>query len=300
MRPTRAEGPGAARPQARPPIVLLVLLGACRSQGLTPRVDTDGDGIYDDAEAELGTDPTLADSDADGLSDGAEATATTDPLDPDTDGDSYLDGDEVRTRHDPLDPDDRIYTGYWPYNADKDALGDTGWTTAPSDGTRLPRFAWTDQFGDPVDDFDFAAEGVPTVVMLAAAWCAPCEDLAALVAGEPSALDGQGYDALPGLVQSGSLRWITVLDANADGRTPTESDLAAWAAAWPSSEVPVLGDPERALAGWLVPTSYPAVVGLTPDLRVTRYSARDAARALTWAASQPDAAATGSRESQRP
>lgn len=280
--------------------MLLALGGACRSQGLTPRVDSDGDGLYDDAEPALGTDPTRADTDGDGLTDGAEVTAATDPLAPDTDGDSYLDGDEVRTHHDPLDPDDRIYTGYWPYNAEKEALGDTGWTTAPTDGTRLPRFAWTDQFGDPVDDFDFAAEGVPTVVMLAGAWCAPCEDLAALVAGEPSPLAGQGYDALPGLVRDGSIRWITVLDATAEGRTPVQADLADWAATWPSTEVPVLGDPERALAGWLAPASYPAVVGLTPDLRVTRYSARDAARALTWAASQDDTATARSRESRGP
>jgi hypothetical protein len=44
-------------------------------------VDTDGDGLTDDQEAELGTDPTSEDSDGDCTSDGDEVDAGTDPLD---------------------------------------------------------------------------------------------------------------------------------------------------------------------------------------------------------------------------
>jgi hypothetical protein len=67
--------------------------------------DTDGDGLSDHDEIELGTDPGLADTDGDGLDDGEEVnTHGTDPLDSDTDGDGYLDGDEVENMGDPLDP----------------------------------------------------------------------------------------------------------------------------------------------------------------------------------------------------
>ncbi len=45
-------------------------------------VDTDGDGLTDEDEAELGTDPANADSDGDTFSDGDEVAAGTDPLDP--------------------------------------------------------------------------------------------------------------------------------------------------------------------------------------------------------------------------
>ncbi len=48
----------------------------------TPLVDSDGDGLSDDEEEALGTDPLLADTDGDGFDDLEELLAGTDPLDP--------------------------------------------------------------------------------------------------------------------------------------------------------------------------------------------------------------------------
>ena len=45
-----------------------------------PDKDTDGDGLTDVEEADLGTDPTVADSDGDGVSDGLEVLTGLDPL----------------------------------------------------------------------------------------------------------------------------------------------------------------------------------------------------------------------------
>ncbi|MBU6160778.1 MAG: DUF4215 domain-containing protein, partial [Myxococcales bacterium] len=69
--------------------------------------DDDNDGLTDEEEADLGTDPTNADTDGDGLSDGDEVnTHETDPTNPDTDGDGLSDGDEVNTHEtDPTNPD---------------------------------------------------------------------------------------------------------------------------------------------------------------------------------------------------
>lgn len=69
-------------------------------------VDTDEDGLTDDEEDELGTDPSNPDSDDDGLQDGEEVNGDnpTDPLNPDTDGDGATDGDEVAAGTDPNDP----------------------------------------------------------------------------------------------------------------------------------------------------------------------------------------------------
>ena len=67
--------------------------------------DTDGDGRTDGEELEDGTDPTLADTDNDGLNDGEELAEGTDPLVADTDGDGLKDGAEVDIGTDPLDPD---------------------------------------------------------------------------------------------------------------------------------------------------------------------------------------------------
>lgn len=75
-------------------------------------VDTDGDGLTDAEEAELGTDPNSADTDGDGLTDGQEVNEyDTDPLNPDTDGDGLEDGPEVNS----YDTD--------PNNADTDGDG---------------------------------------------------------------------------------------------------------------------------------------------------------------------------------
>lgn len=68
-------------------------------------VDTDGDGLTDDEEAEIGSNPLLVDSDRDGLSDNQEVGVyRTDPTNPDTDGDGYDDGGEVDKGYNPNGP----------------------------------------------------------------------------------------------------------------------------------------------------------------------------------------------------
>ncbi len=78
-----------------------------------PDVDTDGDGISDDAEAAAGTDPLSADTDGDGLADGVEVyggdpasplSRVTDPLAADTDGDGLDDGVEDKNHDGLCDP----------------------------------------------------------------------------------------------------------------------------------------------------------------------------------------------------
>jgi len=67
--------------------------------------DPDGDGLTNEFERELGTDPLDPDSDDDGLSDGSEVAGDTDPLDADTDDDGISDGIEVPGDTDATDPD---------------------------------------------------------------------------------------------------------------------------------------------------------------------------------------------------
>ncbi len=66
--------------------------------------DSDGDGLSNDGEAELGSDPDDPDTDDDGLIDGEEVFLGTDPTNPDTDGDGFTDLDEEQTGTSPLDP----------------------------------------------------------------------------------------------------------------------------------------------------------------------------------------------------
>lgn len=68
-------------------------------------LDTDGDGLTDEEEAELRTNPDKVDTDDDGLFDKEEVRVyKTDPRNPDTDGDGYLDGAEVKSGYNPRGP----------------------------------------------------------------------------------------------------------------------------------------------------------------------------------------------------
>ncbi len=96
--------------------------------------DTDGDGLGDGEEVKTyGTNPLAPDTDSDGLGDGDEVhNRKTDPLNPDTDGDRLMDGDEVTRNTDPLNPDtdadvlndgDEVTRKTDPLNPDTDADG---------------------------------------------------------------------------------------------------------------------------------------------------------------------------------
>ncbi len=114
----------------------------CKSSESEPVVvDTDGDGLTDDQELEMGLDPTSPDYDNDGLTDGEEMELGTDPKLADTDGDGLNDGDEVNSYNtDPLKAD-----------SDGDGLSDYDevmkYKTDPND-------AGGDADGDGVSDVD--------------------------------------------------------------------------------------------------------------------------------------------------
>lgn len=92
--------------------------------------DDDGDGLTNNEEAQIGTDPQNPDTDADGINDGDEVRVwRTNPLNPDTDGDLLREGEEIQRGTDPLNPDtdgdglidgEEIQRGTDPRNPDTD------------------------------------------------------------------------------------------------------------------------------------------------------------------------------------
>lgn len=75
-------------------------------------IDNDQDGLTNDQELQLGTEPNKSDTDGDGLSDGDEVLKYgTNPLSKDTDGDGYTDAEEVKNGYNPLGPGKCIKPG---------------------------------------------------------------------------------------------------------------------------------------------------------------------------------------------
>jgi hypothetical protein len=101
--PSPKTTPAESAPQVAPPVVEQA------PETVTPQppppIDSDGDGLTDEEEKILGTNPNNPDSDNDELSDREEVKVyLTDPLNPDTDKDGYPDGHEVKNGYDPKGP----------------------------------------------------------------------------------------------------------------------------------------------------------------------------------------------------
>lgn len=263
---------------------VLFLLGALAcgddADDKSAPVDSDGDGLTDDEDPA----PDSPDGDADGLSDVDELALGTDPLSEDTDGDTYLDPWEVAEGTDPLDAESRIYTGYWPYNPDKDALAEPSGGTATV-GERMPRFVMVDQFGESVDMYDLAGAGVPVLVDLSAVWCGPCNALSAWLDGEDFPFgDGSAYEPVREAIASGDILWVTVLGENRSSGAPEPVVAERWFESYPNPAIPVFADGAQEMAPWLDIMYWPTVVLLDAELVVVSIDREDPLAAIADAA----------------
>jgi hypothetical protein len=131
-----------------------------------PQGDTDGDGLTNEEEEGLGTDPEDEDSDGDGVSDGSEAgnpedltdtdgDGTIDPLDPDDDGDGIPTENENPDPNGDGDPEDAQDT-------DEDGIPD--YLDPDDDGDGVPTENENPDpngDGDPEDAQDTDDDGIP-------------------------------------------------------------------------------------------------------------------------------------------
>jgi hypothetical protein len=159
----------------RQPVSLILALGLL---GCPPILDETGAG-----------DPVVdpGDADSDGLSDDEEEQLGTDPLDPDSDDDGWEDGEEVEAGTNPLYEHSHPYTGGYAVgfcDSPPEPTGPTGWIEGyfqPDDGPPewyewpvyeegdvVDDFAWRDQHGETVHLYSFCGQTV--MLAFAAFW----------------------------------------------------------------------------------------------------------------------------------
>ena len=127
--------------RATTPLSILALLAA-GCAGTAGPVDTDGDGLLDSYELNIGTNPEEAD----------------------TDGDGWTDSEEIYDFTDPEDEDSSPYIGGWQRMPIPDDIGDEGRAV----GDVMENFILTDQHGDEVELHRFYGNVV--LVESAAEW----------------------------------------------------------------------------------------------------------------------------------
>ena len=143
-------------PTSRPVLVVLAMLllavSACEQYGRAgPQ------GRSDD-------DPSRVDSDGDGLSDSEEEDLGTDPDDADTDGDGWEDEAEVESSTNPLDEGDHPYEQGWPIDSCRNNISPTG----SQIGQITDNFELLSQTGEMVRLHDFCDRAV--FLITAAFW----------------------------------------------------------------------------------------------------------------------------------
>ena len=123
----------ATRPEERPAAVSSC--GPLAEAAAGPDADTDGDGLADGRESELGASLLDRDTDDDGLGDGQEARGGTDPARADTDGDLLPDGLELGSARPIKDPRGALRgTSRARFRPDRDPRTRTRALRADSDG----------------------------------------------------------------------------------------------------------------------------------------------------------------------
>lgn len=200
---------------------------ACSGDGGTD-LDADGDGLLESEEQALGTDPNVADTDGDGFDDGEEAAAQTDPLEMG----SWPQG-----------------TGLWPdRTAQASADGLTGGASL-STGQVAPNLQLTDQHGNAVRLHQFY--GYVVVISLGAVWCGPCQQAAS---SSQQLWDEHRED--------GVIFLELLLEGQAQGSTPTATEIANWASNFGLAYPVTKGSPQTSIS------SFPTFVFIGKDMRV--------------------------------
>ena len=226
-------------------ILSMALLSACTTEADCEEGDTSAD--CDKADGEGGGDDGSADPDGDGLTNDEESALGTDPENADSDGDGFSDGAEIDAGTNPSYEYSRSYTGGYnvgycdtPYG--DSATGPTGLATMVYDGTTyewtaydvgdvMENFTLLDQHGEMVDLYSFCGKHI--VFAVGAGWCGPCRSVAATLQAEQDHW------------RDSNVQFIEIISQDNSGNPPDQAFLESWHSEYGFTDIPVLALPEQ-------------------------------------------------------
>jgi hypothetical protein len=190
--------------------------------------DLGNDGFTGDGDEETAGDGDGDTGDGDGDGDTGDGDGDTGDGDGDT-GDGDGDGE-------PGDGDGDGDTGGGPACEGMEAPAGT-----PSVGQQVSH--WGGGFKADGEAWDYCElAGTPFVLVISGAWCGPCNDLAAGMAGQQSSFTAQVAPIIAGL-EAGTVGFVEVLlDNFNDFGATSMADLVAWEGMYPNEFVHLIGD----------------------------------------------------------
>ena len=201
------------------------------------------------------------------------------------------------------------YLGGWPYNVLKDQIiGSTlyyncpneigcdcktnndcinsnckksprGSYCYPKEGDVFPEFISVDQYEENINLYDFANQGKYILVELAAAWCAPCNDLASWFAYRDESIYSKpwwkkDYEKIYDLVHNDKIYFITVLYEDENHDLVSYDTSYEWFDNYPDEKIPVLLDFDKSLHAWVKPTGIPTIILLNEKMEIVQFTTR--------------------------
>jgi len=269
-------------------LVLLLANAGCAAETSTADPDATSPASADTNEDDSSASADVTSDGPSGDPDGSPEQDSATPEDAEVTLDVDPGSDTATPEEEPVDagpvdePDDDASSeeqSGWPKNPFKDDIPDPGWDSIPGIGTVMPNFQAIDQYGNVVELYDFAGQGVPVVIDVGTWFCEPCKALASYLSeGDPSPFyedndeDGkvdfawwnESYEVVYDLVDSGQLIWITVLYSLGD--PVTAEDVFLWHEEWPNPHIPVLADTSLQLQEYLGVSAMPRIDVLNEDM----------------------------------
>ena len=227
----------------------------------------------------------------------------------DTDNDGYSDKEEKKAGSNFQDASSVIYTGFWPYNINKNKITDPGFGECPKamgcectnnencpenskceklyigqyciplPGARVPRFIGIDQFGEEFDLYDLAGQGKPILIEISTPWPRATKAVSSWRSYTDDRIKNEqwwkdNYNKVRDLVDNDEVYWVHIMHLNENKEIIAQETISDWYNTYPNERIIILSDPEAMMKTWVRPTGYPSIILIDEDMNLLVHTLR--------------------------